>query len=114
MRSNGFNILLVNYFNSGIVGKIAKTVDTKAEDIDKVTAVNLRGVFLGTKHVLKVMEKQGNGSFINTSSIDRLAGGPGRIAYSATKHAVVGMTKTAALEVVEKGMRVNSIHPSYK
>ena len=108
-----FGRIDIFFNNAGIVGKIAKAVDTEAEDFDKVIAVNLRGVFLGMKHVLKVMEKQGSGSVINKSSIDGLAGGPQRIAYSASKHAVVGMTKTAALEVADKGIRVNSIHPSY-
>lgn len=59
------------------------------------------------------MNEQRSGSIINTSSIDGLGGGMGRVAYSASKHAVVGMTKTAALEVAEYGVRVNSIHPSY-
>jgi len=99
--------------NAGIVGKIAKLTETNADDFDKVIAVNLRGVFLGMKHVLPVMEKQKGGSIINTSSIDGLAGGVGRVAYVASKHAVSGMTKTAALEVAESGVRVNSIHPSY-
>lgn len=108
-----FGRIDIFFNNAGIVGKIAKLVETNADDFDKVVAVNQRGVFLGMKHVLQVMEKQGSGSIINTSSIDGLGGGLGRVAYSASKHAVVGMTKTAALEVAEKGIRVNSIHPSY-
>lgn len=108
-----FGRIDIFFNNAGIVGKIAKAVDTKVEDFDKVLAINARGVFLGMKHVLKVMGKQGSGSVINNSSIDGLAGGPQRIAYSASKHAVVGMTKTAAIEVADKGIRVNSIHPSY-
>ncbi|MBB6446319.1 SDR family NAD(P)-dependent oxidoreductase [Bacillus benzoevorans] len=108
-----FGRIDIFFNNAGIVGKISKAVDLMAEDFDKVIAVNVRGVYLGMKHVLKVMEKQGSGSVINTSSIDGLGGGPLRLAYCASKHAVVGMTKTAALEVADKGIRVNSIHPSY-
>lgn len=108
-----FGRIDIFFNNAGIVGKIAKLVDTNADDFDKVIAVNLRGVFLGMKHVLPVMQKQGSGSVINTSSIDGLRGGEGRVAYVASKHAVSGMTKTAALEVAEYGVRVNSIHPSY-
>lgn len=108
-----FGRIDIFFNNAGIVGKIAKLTETNADDFDKVIAVNLRGVFLGMKHVLPVMEKQKGGSIINTSSIDGLAGGVGRVAYVASKHAVSGMTKTAALEVAESGVRVNSIHPSY-
>lgn len=108
-----FGRIDIFFNNAGILSKIAKITETNADDFDKVIAVNLRGVFLGMKHVLPVMEKQGSGSVINTSSIDGLGGGIGRVAYVASNHAVTGMTKTAALEVAESGVRVNSIHPSY-
>ena len=85
-----FGSIDIFFNNAGIVGKIAKLIDTNADDFDKVIAVNVRGVFLGMKHVLKVMDKQGSGSVINNSSIDGLAGGPHRVSYSASKHAVVG------------------------
>lgn len=64
------------------------------------------------KYVLPVMIEQESGSIINTSSVDGLRGSPELLPYSASKHAVVDLTKSAALEVAEKGIRVNSIHPS--
>lgn len=67
---------------------------------------------MGLKHVLPLLVEQRSGSIINTSSVDGLRGSPGLAPYSASKHAVVALTKTAALEVAESGVRVNSIHPS--
>lgn len=79
-----FGRIDIFFNNAGIVGKIANVVDTNAEDFDKVVAVNQRGVFLGMKHVLKVIIEQKSGSIINTSSIDGLDGGLGRVAYVAS------------------------------
>lgn len=75
-------------------------------------AINARGVFLGLKHTLPLLIEQKSGSIINTSSVDGLRGSPGLAPYASSKHAVVALTKTAALEVAESGVRVNSIHPS--
>lgn len=102
----------VFFNNAAVVGRIAPLVEQTAEDLEHLFAVNVRGVFLGLKHVLPVMRTQGSGSIINTSSIAGLKGSPGMGLYSASKHAVVGLTKTAALEHAKDNIRINSIHPA--
>ncbi|WP_211654777.1 SDR family NAD(P)-dependent oxidoreductase [Planococcus alpniumensis] len=98
--------------NAGIIGKTAPLTEQTSEDFDAMMNLNVRGVFLGIKYVLPVMIAQQNGSIINTSSVSGLMGSSGNSLYSAAKHAVVGLTKTAALEVAKDSVRVNSIHPA--
>jgi NAD(P)-dependent dehydrogenase (short-subunit alcohol dehydrogenase family) len=74
-------------------------------------AVNVKGVFLGLRHVLPVMIAQGRGSVVNTASVAGLVASPGMPAYVASKHAVIGLTKTAAGEVGRTGVRVNAVCP---
>ena len=107
-----FGKIDVFFNNAGIEGKVAPITEQKVEDLDKVLAVNVRGVFLGLKHVLAVMKEQGYGSVINTSSVAGLSGSPNVTPYIASKHAVVGLTKATAVEVAPYKVRVNSIHPS--
>ena len=82
------------------------------ELFDRVIAVNLKGVWLGMKYVVPGMIDRGGGSIVNTSSVAGLSATPGIVAYGASKHAVVGMTKTAAIEFGDAGVRVNAVCPS--
>ncbi len=97
--------------NAGIEGQVAPIVDYDEAMFDAVLAVNVKGVFLGLRHVLPVMMRQGSGSVVNTSSVAGLTGTPNMSAYVASKHAVLGLTKTAAGEVARMGVRVNAVCP---
>jgi NAD(P)-dependent dehydrogenase (short-subunit alcohol dehydrogenase family) len=99
------------YNNAGIEGDIKPITDYSLEMFRRVLDVNVVGVFLGMKHVLPVMLKQNKGSIINTASIAGLMGSPLIAVYSASKHAVVGLTKTAAWECTGTGVRVNCVCP---
>ncbi|HBV22873.1 MAG TPA: oxidoreductase [Jeotgalicoccus sp.] len=97
--------------NAGVNGKTEELVDITKENIESVFAVNVFGVFYGLKHVLAVMKEQKSGSVINMGSIGSWIGSPSMSPYVASKHAVVGITKSAALEAAEYGVRVNAISP---
>jgi 3alpha(or 20beta)-hydroxysteroid dehydrogenase len=104
--------LFVN--NAGIEGRVAPIVELSLEDWDRVQAVNARGVFLGLRAVLRSMTKRGRGgAVVNTASQAGIKGGPSFSPYIASKHAVVGLTRTAALEVASKGIRVNAVAPGF-
>jgi NAD(P)-dependent dehydrogenase (short-subunit alcohol dehydrogenase family) len=95
--------------NAGIEGDVAPITKYSLESFRRVLDVNVAGVFLGMKHVLPVMLKQNKGSIINTASIAGLIGSPDIAVYSASKHAVIGLTKSAAQECAKTGVRVNCV-----
>lgn len=98
--------------NAGIEGVVAPVMDADVADLDRVLAVNVRGVYLGMQYVLRQMRDQGDGgAIVNSSSVAGLRGTPGLAAYVASKHAVMGLTRSVAREVAPLGIRVLSVNP---
>src|SRR6202048_1497570 len=97
--------------NAGIEGKLAPTAEYDEAVFDAGIGVNVKGVFLGLRHVLPEMIRQGGGAVVNTASVAGLVATPGMPAYVASKHAVLGLTKTAAGEVPPPGIRGKAVWP---
>lgn len=106
-----FGGLDVYFANGGIEGKVCPLVDVDIADLDRVFSVNVRGVVLGLKYAVPAMRARGGGAFIATSSIAGLIGSAGLGPYVASKHALLGLVKTAALELGPQHIRVNAISP---
>ena len=108
-RYGGVDIFLAN---AGVEGVVQTIPEYPLEVFDYVMAVNVRGVWLGLKYVIPVMRNRGGGSIVITSSTAGIRGTRGTVAYTTSKHAVIGLMRTAALECASYGIRVNTVNPA--
>lgn len=106
-----FGRLDVAFNNAGVMAKIAPIAESTTDEWERVIGINLRGVWSCMKYELRQMEKQGSGAIVNNASVGAITGNPGIASYIASKHGVVGLTRTAALEYISKGIRVNAVNP---
>lgn len=106
-----FGRLDAAFNNAGVMARIAPTAESTREEWDRVIGINLRGVWSCMKFELRQMQCQGSGAIVNNASVGALTGNPGIGSYIASKHGVVGLTRTAALEYIKHGIRVNAVNP---
>ncbi|MBD3167673.1 SDR family oxidoreductase [bacterium] len=102
----------VFFDNAGIEGHVKPLTDVTEEEWDKLMGVNLKGMWLGYKHVAPVMAQDGGGAMVMTSSVAGLGGFPGLGPYVASKHGIIGLMRSAAMEAASQKIRVNSVNPS--
>ena len=106
-----FDRLDAAFNNAGVMARMMPTAESTREEWDRVIGINLRGVWSCMKYELRHMVRQGSGAIVNNASVGALTGNPGIGSYIASKHGVVGLTRTAALEYIQRGIRVNAVNP---